>query len=121
MSYYPIERVWCLVVPPGHSSTNSEDPVADIPKLDLTYESGSGRYQSRYEGFSEEGIYKVVFYAEDVWGSVSAPRQSYVQQSEYDERVILVGGGPTNLGQLGSNRRACAICLSHFPSALVER
>ena len=94
VSVYPIERMWCLVVPPGHRP-NAENPVADLPELDLTYDSSSGRYQARYEGFSEEGSYKVLFYAEDVWGSVSPPRQSYVQQSGYDERVILVAGGPT--------------------------
>ena len=54
VSVYPIERVWCLVVPPGHRP-NPENPVADLPELDLTYDSSSGRYQARYEGFSEEG------------------------------------------------------------------
>ena len=48
-------------------------------------------------GVQRGGVYKVLFYAEDVWGSVSPPRQSYVKQSGYDERVILVAGGPTNL------------------------
>ena len=96
VSYYPIEQVWCLVAPPGHRP-DSENPVTDIPELKLTYEDSSGIYQARYEGFSEKGTYKIIYYAEDVWGSVSAPRQSYVEQSGYDERVILVGGGPTNL------------------------
>ena len=95
VSYYPIERVWCLVVPPGHCP-DPENPVTDLPELDLTYESGSGRYEARYEGFSEQGFYEVLFYAEDVWGSISAPRKSYVKQSGYDERVILVAGGATN-------------------------
>jgi Tol biopolymer transport system component len=96
VSVYPIERVWCLVAPPGHRP-NPENPVADLPCLDLIYDSGSGRYQSRFEGFSEEGSYKILFYAEDVWGSISPPRQSEVRQSGYDERLILVGSGPTNL------------------------
>ena len=96
VSVYSIQQVWCLVIPPGHRS-NSENPVTDLSELDLTYDSSSGRYQGRYEGFSEEGSYKVLFYAEDVWGSVSPPRQSYVKQSSYNERVILVAGGPTNL------------------------
>ena len=96
VSMYPIERVWCMVVPPEHRP-DPENPVADLSELDLTYDSSSGRYQARYEGFSEEGSYKVLFYAEDVWGSVSPPRQSYVTQSSYNERVILVAGGPTNL------------------------
>ena len=96
VSVYPIERVWCLVVPPGHRP-NSEDPVADLSELDLIYDNDSGRYQARYEGFKEEGPYKIFYYAEDVWGSVSPPRQSYVTQSGYDERVILAAGGSTDL------------------------
>ena len=95
VSVYPIERVWCLVMPPRHRPS-SEDPVTDLPERDLSYESRSGRYQARYEGFSEKGDYKALFYAQDVWGSVSPPRQSYVKQSGYDERVILAVGGPTN-------------------------
>ena len=95
VSVYSIQRVWCLVVPPGHRP-DPENPVTDLSELDLTYDSSSGRYQARYEGFSEEGSYKVLFYAEDGWGSVSPPRQSYVTQSSYNERMILVAGGPTN-------------------------
>ena len=95
VSFYPIERVWCLVAPPGHRP-DPENPVTDLVKLDLPYDNQSGRYQARYEGFSENGRYHIRFYAEDIWGSVSPPRQSFVQQSDYDERVILMAGGPTN-------------------------
>ena len=95
VSAYEIQRVWCLIVPPGHNP-DPDDPVSDLPELDLTYNQTIGRYEAQYDGFSEEGSYKVIFYAMDVWGSVSLPRQSYVTQSSFDERAIIVAGGSTN-------------------------
>jgi hypothetical protein len=94
-SGYPIDRVWCVVVPPGHSPSPT-NPVGDLPLLDLAYNSTSGRYEARYSGFTQLGVYKVVYYARDIWESVSPPRESYVTQNGYEERVILVAGGSTN-------------------------
>ncbi|MFH0909887.1 MAG: choice-of-anchor D domain-containing protein, partial [bacterium] len=95
VSGYPVERVWCLVVPPGHNPTNAADPVQNISELELTYSAESGRYEGSHDGFAEEGAYKIIYYAQDVWNSVSLPKQSYVEQLGYDERVIVVAGGPT--------------------------
>ncbi|MFH0908928.1 MAG: choice-of-anchor Q domain-containing protein, partial [bacterium] len=95
VSGYPVERVWCLVVPPGHNPTNGADPVQNIPELELTYSAENGRYEGSHDGFAEEGAYKIIYYAQDVWNSVSLPKQSYVEQVGYDERVIVVAGGPT--------------------------
>ncbi len=96
VSGYAIDKVWCSIIPPSHNPTNPAIPVSDIPELDLVYTNTSGRYQNLYEGFSEQGTYKVVYYAQDIWGSVSLPHQSYVIQSGFDERVIIVAGGETN-------------------------
>lgn len=104
VSSYPIERVWCMVVPPSHSPTNAADPVQDIPELTLVYTNDPGRYQQDYGGFSEEGTYKVIYYAKDIWGSVSLPRQSYVDQASYDERVILLAGYATNAADVTAIR-----------------
>ncbi|MFH0908258.1 MAG: choice-of-anchor Q domain-containing protein [bacterium] len=95
VSGYPVERVWCLVVPPGHNPTNGADPVQNIPEIELTYSAENGRYEGSHDGFAEEGAYKIIYYAQDVWSSVSLPKQSYVEQVGYDERVIVVAGGPT--------------------------
>jgi hypothetical protein len=94
-SAYPVERVWCLVVPPGHQP-DPEDPVGDLPVLPLAYNPDTRRYEAEYTGFSQGGTYKILCYARDIWGSVSLPRQTYVTQSGYLERVILVAGGTTN-------------------------
>ena len=96
ISAYALERVWCAVVPPDHNPTNPAQAVIDILELELTYNPESGHYEGTYSDFSEPGSYKIMHYAQDIWGSVSPPVQSYVMQSISDERFIMVGGGETN-------------------------
>ena len=97
VSYYPLQRVWCSIIPPKYSpNTNSGIPVVNIPEVDLTFNNTSGRYEGTFEGFSEEGLYQLAYFAQDIWNSVSLPRQSQVERSAFDERLILVvGGDPT--------------------------
>ncbi|MDA3924124.1 MAG: hypothetical protein PF904_05440 [Kiritimatiellae bacterium] len=92
---HPISQAWCLIVPPGHNP-NPDDPVTDLPQLELVYDSTSGRYGVTYDGFTTPGPYQVQFYVQDEAGNVSAPQQSYVTQIGYDDRVILVAGSETN-------------------------
>lgn len=95
VSVNPIQRVWCLVVPPGYDP-DPADPVADVPAIELPFNASSGRYQGTYSGFNQKGSYKIQFYAQDIWGSIALPRQSYVAQNGFDERMVLVAGGATN-------------------------
>ncbi|MFH0879055.1 MAG: hypothetical protein V2A34_05035 [Lentisphaerota bacterium] len=92
---YPIDRVWCMVVPPEHNP-DPNNPVADLPVLELAYDAAAGRYQASYSGFDHQGTYKAIYYARDNWNSVSLPRQSFVIQSGLEEKAILLAGGPTN-------------------------
>jgi len=94
-SLHPVSRAWCVVVPPGHNP-NPDNPITDLPELDLTYDSSNGRYTVTYERFTAAGTYYVSFYVRDEEGNVSAPRSCYVAQIGYDDRVILVAGGDTN-------------------------
>jgi hypothetical protein len=98
---YDLTRVWCLIVPPSHTP-DPNNPVSDLPQLDLARNPMTGRYEANYSGFSEEGTYKVAYYAKDEWGSVSLPRQSYVLQSGFKEKVILVNGCPQTDPRWGS-------------------
>lgn len=96
-SSYPIERAWCSIFEPNHSpDTNSALPVIDIPEVELTYNAALHRYEADIGGFTENGTYQIRYYAEDIWGGVSYPRQSFVTQAGYDERIIIVAGGDTN-------------------------
>ena len=92
VSAYPVARVWCQVVPPSYQP-DPANPVTDLPQLELTYNASTGRYEAQYAGFSEEGTYKVIYYAKDIWESVSLPRPGYVVQSGFLERAIIVAGG----------------------------
>ena len=92
-----IARVWCLVIPPGHRPDLIDGvPVSDVPELELTFNPATGRYEADYEGFSQEGAYKILYYAKDYWESVSLPVQAYVTQDRFDERVVLVTCGDTD-------------------------
>lgn len=94
VSVYPLEKVWCMIVPPGYDPPPG-NPVVDLPELDLTFNPTNARYEASYEGFSEEGTYKIAYLAKDICGSVSLPVQSYITQIGYVEKVVLVAGGPT--------------------------
>ncbi len=92
---HAIERVWCLVLAPGYQP-DPGNPVLDVPAVDLPRSGQTRRYEGAHDGFSANGTYKVAYYARDVWGSLSLPRQGYVTQSGYDERALLVLGSETN-------------------------
>ena len=96
-SVYPLDRVWCSVIPPGHQpNTNAGVPVVDIPEVELLYNPGSGHYENQVRGLSEPGTYVLIFQARDIWGGVSLPKQSYLTQNGFDDRAALVLGGSTN-------------------------
>jgi len=77
-SVEPVWRMWAGIVPPSIQKGGTEQPVLNIPKLDLVWNSSLERYEGIYSSFTEEGAYKVVYYAEDVRGNLSFPKQSYV-------------------------------------------
>jgi hypothetical protein len=94
-SVYPLDRVWCSVIPPGHNpNTNAGIPVVDIPEVELLHNANSGRYENEVRGLSEPGTYALIFQARDIWGGVSLPKQSYLTQNGFDDRAVLVVGGP---------------------------
>ena len=94
-SVHPIDRAWCLVIPPGHDP-DPDNPVTELPTLELAFDAAAGRYVVTHDGFTAAGTYAVTFYVQDAEGNVSLPRQAYVTQIGYDDRVILVAGGDTN-------------------------
>ncbi|MFO1528571.1 MAG: FG-GAP-like repeat-containing protein [Kiritimatiellia bacterium] len=89
-SSYPLSRVWASVTPPSHNpSAASGVPVTDIPDITLTYNSSTRRYEGELQGLSEPGVYRVQFFARDIWGGVSLPKTAFVTQGDFDERVIV--------------------------------
>ena len=93
-SFYDLERVWCTILPPGYAAdTNSGVPVVEVTTRDLMQDPLTGRYETEFEGFTEQGQYTISYYAEDIWGSVSPPVQRFVVQDGFKEKVVLVAGG----------------------------
>ena len=91
---YPVKRVWCAIIPPGHEpDVDASQPVVDVPEIELSYNSALRRYESHIAGFTENGTYQVRFYAEDIWGGVSLPKQSVITQTGFEELAIILTGG----------------------------
>jgi hypothetical protein len=94
-SVYPVTRVWCIVVPPNHNPDSAVgNPVIDLPELDLFFNPGLDRYEVDFSGFTEPGTYSVIYFAEDIWGGVSFPKQSYITQQGFTEKIVLFSGEP---------------------------
>ncbi|NUP90777.1 MAG: VCBS repeat-containing protein, partial [Candidatus Sumerlaeia bacterium] len=88
-----VERVWAVVVSPEFQP--NPDDLAEFPieeqltQRELTYDPVDERYEATLTGLSSLGAYKVILYARDVWGGVSFPKQTYINQGETTERLIL--------------------------------
>ncbi|OQX25624.1 MAG: hypothetical protein BWK80_14600 [Desulfobacteraceae bacterium IS3] len=76
-----IVRVWAAVMPPGSETLLPADPMTYSPSIDLDpAEGASCKYQKLYTGFSNFGKYRVVVYAEDENGNISAPAIANLDQ-----------------------------------------
>ncbi|MCE5230309.1 FG-GAP-like repeat-containing protein [bacterium] len=94
-SAYPIKKVWATVSEPGMipaSQLDPSQPVTNLTVLNLAYNAPLGRYEATSSDFNQLGTYAVNLYAEDIWGGVSYPKQTYVNQTASDERLIIVCG-----------------------------
>jgi len=107
ISGYPIERVWCVIVPPNYDP-DPTNPVSDLTEIDLAYNQDTARYEAEYGGFGIDGIYSVAVYAMDEWRSVSLPRITSVMQTVADERVLLLVSGNTSHPQIWSAQKHLA-------------
>ena len=72
-----ISRVWAVITPPGYSSGSPDNPITDLPVLELTL-NGNNRYEGTYHNFTEPGIYKITILAENNTGSHSLPQTTTV-------------------------------------------
>ncbi|HUT23762.1 MAG TPA: VCBS repeat-containing protein, partial [Sumerlaeia bacterium] len=94
-SVYPIDRVWATIAAPGFlpdSALDPANPVTNLPELDLIWSATNSRYEATTNTFTEMGAYAVNIYARDIWGGVSYPKQTYINQMESDEQIVIVCG-----------------------------
>jgi len=85
-----ISRVWAVITPPGYSPGSPDNPVTDLPILDLQ-SAGNNRYEGTYTSFTETGTYNLAIYAADAYGIISLPLQTTVDK----------GAGPISLNVFG--------------------
>ncbi len=94
-----IQKVWAVVVPPDYLPTG-ESPITDLPEVELQWYSSSRRWEASWGGFAEgnpENPYTILFYAQDIWGSISYPRKTHIAQTGVVKRVIIAAmGDPTS-------------------------
>ncbi len=91
----PIQRAWAVVIPPGYA-TSGDAPVIDLPEIELAWNGAVRRWQATWSGFTEGDLdnpYTVLIYAQDIWGSVSFPRETQVTQTGRRKRVIVFAAG----------------------------
>ncbi|MBC8417567.1 MAG: SMP-30/gluconolactonase/LRE family protein [Desulfobacterales bacterium] len=75
-----ISRVWAVITPPGYSGGSSDNPVTDLPTMDLI-SVGNNRYEGTYSNFTTAGTYNIAIFAMDRKGVLSLPVQTTVNVS----------------------------------------
>jgi hypothetical protein len=66
--------------------------VLGLPELELAWSAPNSRYEATTDTFTMLGAYAVNIYARDIWGGVAYPKQTYINQGDSDEQVIIVCG-----------------------------
>jgi len=72
-----IQEVFAVIKPPDYSSGSSDEPVTDLPTLNLIA-IGNNAYSGMHNGFTAEGAYNVAVFARDGKGTLSLPVQTTV-------------------------------------------
>jgi len=90
-----ISRVWAVITPPGYSPGSPDNPVTDLPILELQA-VGNNRYEGTYTSFTETGTYNVAIYAADAYGIISLPVQTTVEKG-VEPPALNVFGFTTDL------------------------
>jgi streptogramin lyase len=89
-----IARVWAVIRPPHYHQGSSDNPIQELPSLDLM-PVGGDRYEAIYEGFNSVGTYQIALYARDRIGNTSIPELTTlsVDNPLHRRALIVVGGG----------------------------
>ena len=90
-----VNRVWAVVYAPNAPVPDPENPVVDLPTVELVGNPvGSGSYTVDYSGFTSAGIYQLVISATDSLGNTSPPQITTVTVgTPLARRAVLVVAG----------------------------
>ncbi|MCP4123779.1 MAG: hypothetical protein GY751_18680, partial [Bacteroidetes bacterium] len=105
-----ISRVWAVIAAPDHNS-EPDEPVMNLPTLELTDSNNDGTYEGTYKKFNKKGIYKISIYTEDTEGIFSLPRHTTVTQLTDNNELSRV----TITGSISDENRTplCAMALAN--------
>lgn len=88
-----IARVWAIIRPPVYGQDSPENPVVELPSVDML-PTGGDEYAGAYHAFHTTGTYQVAVYARDRIGNTSAPKLTTVSvNSPLRRRAVIVAGG----------------------------
>lgn len=90
-----IARVWAVLKPPDFSNGSVDNPVTELPTLELVETpSGSGNYTGTYSAFTTPGTYQVAIYAMDRLTNTSLPMLTTVSVGRpLTRRAVIILGG----------------------------
>ena len=100
-----VSRVWAIVRPPGVIEGPLDEPVLTVPTLELNDDDGDNRWTGTYEGFRQEGVYEVAFYAINSEGGLSVSGEMDANRTT----VTRIGSDPNQppaLSLMGAPRLA---------------
>jgi len=87
-----IARVWAVIRPPDYHQGSADNPVQELPSIDLM-PVGGNRYEATYGEFSFTGTYQIAIYARDRIGNTAIPKLTTVSvENPLRRRAILVVG-----------------------------
>jgi hypothetical protein len=74
-------EVWAVITPPDYVPESPDEPITDLPVLELTDPDNDGKYEGVYDHFTVNGTYNINIYATDTGGTCSLPVQTAVIQT----------------------------------------
>ncbi len=75
-----VDRVWAIIYPPSYQApTEGEELVQEALPTMVLLDQGNDWYGARFDGFNENGTYRVVFYADDNQDANARPVAANVQ------------------------------------------
>ena len=92
-----ISRVWAVIRPPDYGQGALDNPVTELPSVDLI-PMGGGQYEGVYTDFNIAGTYQIAIYARDRIGNTSIPKLTTVSVENPLRRraVIVIGASQTD-------------------------
>lgn len=87
-----VSRVWVVIEPPDYIVRDNENPILELPTIDLTMSGCSNgiEYCGSYDGFTTDGVYRISLLAQDIFGNVTR----FPDQNSGDPDFTITVGNP---------------------------